>query len=131
MFPRHRSKVPVRETSDTGSGIISLVEQESFKIVHRHRFEDVREVDRFIPLEDLSQFRRHHRFSFTRIAWRKRGPRSLRSPSQGLRKQILHVAESLFFNLLRVCFVLPYVLQLPVRPSNLNLLPERIVCHTG
>ncbi len=47
MFPRHRSKVSVRETGDTGSGIISLVEQESFKIVHRHRFEDFREVDRF------------------------------------------------------------------------------------
>ena len=52
-------------------------------------------------------------------------------PSQWLRKQILDMAESLFFNLLRIRFEVPYFLRLSVRPSNLSLLPERIVGHTG
>ena len=129
MFSGHRPKVPIRETCDARSRIVCLVQQKTFEVIYCHGLEDLAKVNRVTSLQDLSQFLRHHPFPCTCVARRENGFRRFRSPAQGLWEEILHVTQGLLLNLLRICDKVPYLLQLPVRASDLHLLPKGIVRH--
>ena len=91
MFPRHGAEVPVADARHPWRGVSRLLRKELFKIVHRHRLQDPRKVNVVSLMQDFSQLRRDHRMTGKGIVRWKPGFRGFRAPTQGFRKQILHV----------------------------------------
>ena len=106
------------------------MQQKGFKFIHRHGSQYIREIDLLYLIENVLQFLSNNLFPCTRVSFRERRTSYLRSPTQGRRKQILHMAQRFLLHHGRIGLKEPYFLRCSLWADHLNFAPVGIVGDT-